>query len=593
MHLALALQPVRRRLPLLISVLLGVAVTVFSWGAYRQMEETLLAAGAERAQIATLRFAGVMQESAGRLRAESRRLGDDTAIRQLLFDPTEARRAALRDRLASTVAGSEPLLAMEILDSNGTAVLSVGEVPGDSSEPTSTTRPDAPDLVSFGPVRTSKGVSSYRVVTAMRGDSAPAGYVVQHRIISGAQGIELIEGMIGSDAAILLGNTDGARWTDLEKRVTGPRMVPPKGGAVSYVDASGERRIGGSAPIDGTPWMAVVTLPEGALLAPASSRAGQMTLLALAVIVAGTLGAWLVSRQITAPLAEMTSATQAMAGGDYSRRVPTGRADELGQLGEAFNTMAAQVADATHDLEARVEHRTRELREAQSALIRRERLATLGQLAGGVGHELRNPLGVMTNAVYYLDAVLGDAQPTVREYLEILRTQIGLSEKIIGDLLEYARIRTPEREPVSLSRLTAEQLERLGPLNGTSVHLEFGADLPPAYIDRVQIGQVVLNLLINAVQAMAGGGGSLTIRGMPEPADSVRLDVTDTGSGISDAHIDQIFEPLFTTKARGIGLGLAVSRSLVIANGGTISASSRAGEGTTFTLMLPTREAPE
>jgi signal transduction histidine kinase len=216
----------------------------------------------------------------------------------------------------------------------------------------------------------------------------------------------------------------------------------------------------------------------------------------------------------------------------------------------------------------------------------------LGQLAGGVGHELRNPLGVMTNAVYYLDAVLADSQPAVREYLEILRTQIGLSEKIIGDLLEYARIRTPEREPVRLAQLTAEQLERVGPLNGTSVRLDFANDLPPASIDRVQIGQVVLNLLTNAVQAMPDGGGSLTIRGTAQAPDCLRLDVTDTGGGIADAHIDQVFEPLFTTKARGIGLGLAVSRSLVIANGGTISVSSRVGEGTTFSLVLPTGVQP-
>lgn len=472
-------------------------------------------------------------------------------------------------------------------------MLSVGDVPGDLPEPDLPKQPsEVLDTVAFGPVRTSRGAPYYRVIAAVPGDSTPAGYVVQHRIISGAQGIEMIEGMIGSGAAILLGNAGGAEWTDLEKRVTGPNAMSHRGGAVSYVDGDGETRIGGSAPIGGTPWLAVVTLPERALLAPASSRAGEMTVLALLVMVAGALGAWLVSRQITTPLAEMTGAAKAMAGGDYSQRVPARRADELGQLAEAFNTMAARVATATHDLEARVDDRTRELRDAQSALIRRERLAMLGQLAGGVGHELRNPLGVMTNAVYYLDAVLADSQPAVREYLEILRTQIGLSEKIIGDLLEYARIRTPQREPVRLAQLTAEQLERLGPLNGTSVRLDFADDLPPASIDRVQIGQVVLNLLTNAVQSMPDGGGNLTIRGTEQSPDFQRLDVTDTGGGIADAHIDQVFEPLFTTKARGIGLGLAVSRSLVIANGGTISVSSRVGEGTTFSLVLPTGVQP-
>jgi signal transduction histidine kinase len=274
--------------------------------------------------------------------------------------------------------------------------------------------------------------------------------------------------------------------------------------------------------------------------------------------------------------------------------VTTTTGDEIGQLGAAFNVMAQQVADSRAVLEARVEERTRALQDAlaelkatQNELVKREKLAILGQLAGGVGHELRNPLGVMTNALYYLDVVLRDERPEVKEYLGILRTQIGLSEKIIGDLLDFARVKPPQREPAPLGEIVAEQLQRLGPLNGVTLASDIPPTLPPACVDRVQLGQVVLNLLTNAVQAMNGGQGTLTVRGTLETPDRLRLDVRDTGSGISLEDSRRIFEPLFTTKARGIGLGLAVSRTLVRANGGEITFVSEAGRGTTFSVRLP------
>jgi signal transduction histidine kinase len=290
----------------------------------------------------------------------------------------------------------------------------------------------------------------------------------------------------------------------------------------------------------------------------------------------------------------VTSAAEGIAGGDYGRRVDATRSDELGQLATSFNTMAEQVAESRAVLEARVEERTRalqnalaELQAAQQELVRREKLAILGQLAGGVGHELRNPLGVMTNALYYLEAVLRDAPPEVAEYLGILRSQIGLSEKIIGDLLDFARVRPPERAAVSLHDLVTDQLARLGPLDGVEVNAQIPTSLPPACIDRVQVGQVVLNLLTNAVQAMSGAPGKVTVRGELERPDRVRLDVHDTGVGIAADDARRIFEPLFTTKARGIGLGLAVSRTLVHANGGDITFASDPGRGTTFTIRLP------
>jgi PAS domain S-box-containing protein len=239
-------------------------------------------------------------------------------------------------------------------------------------------------------------------------------------------------------------------------------------------------------------------------------------------------------------------------------------------------------------LEEMVKERTRELHEAQEQLVRREKLAVLGQLAGGVGHELRNPLGVISNAVYYLKMVLSDADETTREYLEMISTEVGNSTKIVSGLLDFARTRPAEREEIGVSDLVAQVLEKHSPPEGVHVTTEVASDLPTVYVDPRQIEQVLTNLVTNAYQAMPEGG-SLTISAKAEQ-NKVAVSVTDTGCGISPENLEKLFEPLFTTKARGIGLGLAVSKNLVETNGGSIEVVSEEGKGSTFTIILPTEE---
>jgi len=253
-----------------------------------------------------------------------------------------------------------------------------------------------------------------------------------------------------------------------------------------------------------------------------------------------------------------------------------------------------ELKEYSERLEEMVEERTKELRDAQEQLVRREKLVILGQLAGGVGHELRNPLGVISNAVYFLQFTLPDADETTKEYLDIISTEVRNSTKIISDLLDFSRTRLPEREEAAVSDLVAEVLKKQPPPEEVEAITEIAPDLPPVHVDPQQIGLVLANLVVNAYQAMKEEG-TLTIK-TSEVSEKlpkskwVALSVSDTGCGISPENMAKLFEPLFTTKARGIGLGLAVSRILVEANGGSMEVESEKGKGSTFTVRLPVAE---
>ncbi|MBI5945413.1 MAG: PAS domain-containing protein [Chloroflexi bacterium] len=259
-----------------------------------------------------------------------------------------------------------------------------------------------------------------------------------------------------------------------------------------------------------------------------------------------------------------------------------------------------KVRQLNTELENRVEERTRELREAQAQLVRHEKLAVLGQMASSIGHELRNPLGVINSAVYYLKLVQPNADEKIRQYLGIIEQEVHTSEKIITDLLDFARIKSVDRVAVSVSELIHQTLARFPAPASVEVTVEIPNDLPQVYVDPRQIIQVLGNITLNACQAMtspdggalpdsnAGGQkcGFLSLHTCAQD-DMINIVITDSGVGIPAENLNKIFEPLFTTKTRGVGLGLPVSQKLIQVNGGRIEVQSEAGKGSSFSVFLP------
>jgi len=246
-----------------------------------------------------------------------------------------------------------------------------------------------------------------------------------------------------------------------------------------------------------------------------------------------------------------------------------------------------ELQEYSQGLEIAVEKKSGELLEAQEKIVRQEKLSILGQLASGVGHELRNPLAVINNALYILRATLkeSDAYPPVEKYLGMIGQEIATADKIIADLLNFARIKQVDRSLINLGDLLKDILSRRTPPENISIANHVQTSTPNPYVDATQIKQVFTNLITNAFQAMPEGG-TLTLKAETSK-NFLAIHVRDSGIGILEENMKMLFQPLFTTKSKGIGLGLTVTKMLVEANGGTIEVESKPGKGTLFTVFLP------
>jgi PAS domain S-box-containing protein len=239
---------------------------------------------------------------------------------------------------------------------------------------------------------------------------------------------------------------------------------------------------------------------------------------------------------------------------------------------------------ANEGLEQRVEERTRDLRTAQEGLIRKERLSELGKLAGGVAHEIRNPLTAIKNAAYVLERQLGKStSPEVTQALAIVHDEVARANHIVGELLDYARVREPERRRVAVVDLISAAIKASDVPSGVAVVVD--PAIADVMVDATQVEAALSNVIRNSVEAMHGTG-EITFE-IHSDAAVVRLRVCDSGPGVPAEVEGRLFEPLVTTKASGLGLGLITARTLVERQGGTLVYYASIRPGACFEMSLP------
>jgi two-component system NtrC family sensor kinase len=335
----------------------------------------------------------------------------------------------------------------------------------------------------------------------------------------------------------------------------------------------------------------------------------QTVLSTTLVVVVGAAFVILFTRRFVAtPINELITGTKALSVTQLDRPIEISRrSQELDELVDSFNRMRERLKVAVDELnemhrslESKVAERTAQLEVAHRKLIQTDRLASLGQLAASVAHEINNPVSGVLNLSILLERLMSSGQfPAGREaefqkYLGQISTETARVGRIVSDLLAFSRRSKPQRTPADLNKLVRSTLGLVGHklklINAQTV-LDLQEDLPLVECDPSQMQQVILNLIMNGAQAMqAKGGGELRIRTrVIAHDDEVELRVSDSGEGIPPENLSKIFDPFFTTKAegKGVGLGLAVLYGIIKAHDGEVEVTSRRNEGTSFTVTLP------
>jgi two-component system NtrC family sensor kinase len=317
----------------------------------------------------------------------------------------------------------------------------------------------------------------------------------------------------------------------------------------------------------------------------------------ISIIVLSVLLSLLLTRFVNRPIDKLLSATKKAAHGNLDQNVAIRSHDELGELADSFNNMISELKrsrDAieqwTQTLEHRVQERTQELQQVQDQLIRAGKMAAIGELAAGVAHEINNPLtGILTFSSLMLKKV--DEKNPWKKDLENIVKQTTRCRNIVKGLLDFARQRKPDKKEWDIHTLIVQTLtlvEKQAPFQNIQIIKEFSTGIPTLFVDADQIQQVFMNILLNAADAMAGNGGTLTIQTALRDG-RTEISFMDTGCGIAKEHLSKLFDPFFTTKetGKGTGLGLAISYGIIQSHGGDIEVKSEVGKGSTFRIKLP------
>ena len=587
-----------------------VPLLLLGWASYRSSREALeRTIGADQAQLA--------EELA---RSVERVVADSVSGLQLAVGYIPFRELGVEERSAVLAVPFQQLAAVNVLallDERGDAACAPRHGRTGSPGVTPSHEPmQGDDLAAFAahiplkeafaagaavgpPYRAPHGKWS-RIAVAVRVDSEPPRVLaaelslaeLQQRLQALSVGGLRVRVLDAAGAAI----ADGGNFQGSGAEVALAAALPAREAPRSEVlEVSGEPPILATvASVRRLGWRVMLSRPTSEAFRSAETL-GQLTAVwaVLALLLTLGLGS-LLGRRLAVPVATLATAARKVAEGDYEQRVPDQGSDEFAGLGRAFNAMASEIRRWNGELLARVEAKSRELREAQEQVLRARRLSALASLGAGVAHELNNPLTAIIGLVTLAKRGLAPGAAQLR-LLDSALEQSRRVAKIVADLRQLTdREREEQGLRLALAPRVSAALDALAPaLVPAQITLERRLD-PKVEVQGQgdQLESLVGHLAQNAINAMPRGG-RLTVSVERGEGSEVRLVVADTGAGIPKALRDRVFDPFFTTKSTGtsVGLGLTVCHSIVEAHHGRILLDSAEGAGTTVTVLLPA--APE
>ena len=627
------------RLPLLIGTLLAAIIVACNWASYSAVKASALEVGRERLQNLTLQLSALLQQSANNIVTKTATAANDQTIRSFVKSPEADSAEAQKLLQQFMLPQDQSSIRVELWNAEGQRLLALpatdetafGDLSAEfklcNSEPFRT----------IGSIRMLKDTVGFPAVAAIKGDDGKvAGYLVRWRKFSAsADTRQQMTSLLGTSATLYLGNRENNVWTDFAAIVPQPTVdMRAREGISTYV-RDNTSVLGLARQITGTPWVILIEFPDDVVLKPVSGFMRRMFVIGLFVFLMGITGAVVLSRNITRPLHELTQRATAISRGNNSRRVEIHQKDELGKLAKAFNAMVDKLSESQRELERKVQDRTAQLEEAnrqlemlaqsnvhkrtiaekertdalaalentQKQLVQSQKLEAVGRLAGGISHDFNNLLTVILGYSDISRRNLKDGDPLQRNLDEIIKAS-ERAASLTRQLLAFSRKQVMQPKVFDLNTVVTDLEKMLRRMIGEDIELRVTsqADLGNIKADPVHLEQVIMNLVVNARDAMPKGGKisiEMTNVYLDEsyarehvsvvPGHYVMLAISDTGCGMDEETRLRIFEPFFTTKdaGKGTGLGLSMVYGIVKQSGGNIWVYSEKGRGTTFKIYFP------
>ena len=580
------------KLPLAFALVLLVLGGAAAMVSYLEVRQTVVGIASGRLQQAAAQMSAALGASARQRVAAMHAFMKLPELEAYLRSRDASDAEVVRTAVAGYLGNMIEFANVELWDPAGMRLLAVG-APFDAlsaAEADSYKKEMQAPSPAIGRLRQYHDTMLYPVGRRLVVDGTLLGYVVERRRISNPsqsqQTVNMLAGLIGDQASVIVGNRDGSAWTDMTVQVSSVPVPAGDGGHLLEYERAGRPRLfAWAAPIDSTPWMVVVEFPHEVVMAPAARLVRRVSLIAAALLVLAAIAGWGFSRRITTPLGRVTHAAEALAESRPAPHLDIDRHDEIGRLADSFNTMAEKVEEARAGLERRVEQRTAELTAANRELE---------SFSYSVSHDLRAPLRAIAGFVQILEEDHGASfTDEARKAFDRIRVNAARMGQLIDDLLEFSRIARVPLTPrgvdmAALARVAADEAVAAA-VRPVQLTID---PLPQAQGESTLLAQVWANLLSNAVKFTARSPQPRITVGATTDGHGTIYFVRDNGAGFDPEYASKlfgVFQRLHrTSEFEGTGVGLAIVQRVVLRHAGRVWAEGAVGEGATFYFTLGT-----